>query len=77
MKKHYFAVFATIAEDGTVQFGIDNEVYGLDTNNPVWDDENNEWLAVSPALSDNDELIRNELISAFESYYDMNPTDSE
>lgn len=77
MRKHYFAVFATLGDDGVVRFGIDDEVYGLDTNTPVWDDENNEWIAVTPALTDNDERIREELASAFYAYYEQNPEVSE
>lgn len=77
MRKHYFAVFATLDDDGIVRFGIDDEVYGLDTHKPVWDDVNNEWIAVSPELTDNDETIREELASAFYAYYEQNPEVSE
>lgn len=69
MRKHFFAVYATTDADGNISWHIDDEVYGLDTNTPVWeyDPETGEaeWVAVTPALSDIDKQMTDNLRNLF------------
>jgi len=65
MRKHFFAVYGITNEDGTTSWHIDDEVYGLDTNTPVWE-HNPEtgdagWRAVTPELADIDKQMTDEL----------------